>query len=374
VRAIDNYELRDSTACELTLPVSNTPPQIMIWNLASLPDTTFPAFRATWHGSDPEGDSTVARYIAWLDGSRDQAKVMVPPDTVISLGFSDFAGGYNTTRTLNVVAVDAGCDTSEIASYTWYVKEPRGTILLVDDLGDEKTAYEAQSDAFYRSGLNSCGEEYSVLDLDEFGGLMAAHNLPELLPEFGVVVWYNEPWDSATLRISLVEGEIRAYVEGGGSFLLASLAALGSGGALKDSLWPDILGVDSLFLRGPSTNFDCINWSIRSNPELGLDTLKVVSIWRGVECVLPLPSASRLYHIPPGTVNPRQAENYYLGVMNSWQAGKIALLTFPLSRSYNNGGSLFGPGATSRGRRFRPRTWQPRRRRECRGRPDCSRS
>ena len=46
VRAIDNYELRDATACKLTLPVTNSPPEVMIWDVASLPDTTFPAFTA----------------------------------------------------------------------------------------------------------------------------------------------------------------------------------------------------------------------------------------------------------------------------------------------------------------------------------------
>lgn len=334
VRAIDNYELRDSTACKLTLPVKNSPPAVMMWNSASLPDTTLAAFTATWHGSDPEGDNTISKYIAWLDGSRESAKVMTPPDTSVSLGLEDFAGRFNRARTLNLLAVDSGCDTSQVVTHTWYVKEPRGRVLLVDDLGSEGAAFSAQSDAFYRSGLKTCGD-FSVLDLDKYKGILSAHNFPVLFRQFDVVVWYNDPRRDPSARLPLAESALRTYVEGGGGLLLVSMAALGSGGALRDSLWPEVFGIDSLFVRlkPPTTNFDCMNWAIRSNTAVGLDTLKVVSLWPGAECMRPYPNATPLYFIPPGTVGSIQTENYYLGIMNSWQAGKAAILTFPLSRS-----------------------------------------
>lgn len=350
VRAIDNLEMPDPTPSELTLPVTNSPPSLEIWNSASLPDTTLAAFQVKWHGTDPEGDSTIAEYMAWLDGNRENAKIVTPPDTMVSLGRDDFSGRFNSTRTLNIIAIDSGCDTSEVVTHSWYVKEPTGDILLVDDLGQEGAALEAQSDQFYRSGLKTCGE-FSVLDLDKYRGIISAHNFPALFAQYDVVIWYNEPRRDASTRLPLVENDLKSYVEGGGGLLLASMAALGSGGALRDSLWPDIFGVDSLFVKGkpPTHNFDCTNWAIKGNADAGLDTLKAVGLWPGVECLHPYDyvTVTPLYYIPPGTTagttTPKNTEDYYLGLLNTWQTGKAAYISFPLSRGdgYGNARSEY---------------------------------
>ena len=337
VRAIDNLETPDPTQCKLTLPVTNSPPSLEIWNRTSLPETTLAAFQVKWHGTDPEGDSTISEYIAWLDDNRENAKIVIPPDTMVSLGINDFSGRFETTRTLNVIAIDSGCDTSDVVTHSWYVKQPRGDVLLVDDLGQEGSAVEAQSDQFYRSGLKNCSE-FSVLDLDKYRGIITAHNFPELFGQYDVVIWYNEPRELASTRLPLAETDLMTYVEGGGNLLLVSMSALGSGGALRDSLWPDVFGIDSLFVRGtypPTTNFDCVRWAIKGSTSAGLDTLKVPLIWKGAECMFPYdyPTVTKLYFIPPGTVSSKQTENYYLGLLNTWQAGKAAFLSFPLSRS-----------------------------------------
>jgi len=336
IRAIDNEDQRDPSPCRLTLPVGNSPPQVMLWDQDALPDTTFPAFHAAWHGSDPEGDNSIASYLVWLDGSRDDARVLTPPDTSVSLRLDDFAGRLNRPRTLNLVAVDYGCDSSEVLRHTWYVKEPAGGVLLVDDIGSAAGVAERPSDAFYRTGLDSCGRAYSVLDLRRFGGPVAAHNFPALFPQFDVVVWYNDPYTAASTYLTAAEADLRGYIEDGGRLLVSSLSAIGSGGALRDSLWPEVFGVDSLFVRstpsGPSSNFDCKNWAIRSYPGAGLDSLKVSGIWVGAECALPGPTATPLYYIPAGTA-PQQTEDYCVGILNSWQGGRTVLLTFPLSRS-----------------------------------------
>jgi hypothetical protein len=344
IRAIDNDEASDPSPCSLTLPVNNSRPGVVIWNVAELPDTTFPAFRARLHGTDPEGDNTIAKYIAWLDGDRQNAKILTPPDTTVSLGLGDFGGRYEVARTLNVIAVDSGCDTSAVAAYTWFVKQPTGRILVVDDLGKDAGAAEGLTDRFYRAGLDSCGEAYSVLDIEKFGGMLSAFNFTNLFSIFDLVVWYNEPNKTASpappavAHISAAGKDLEAYVESGGRLLVSSLGALGSGGALTDSLWPEIFGVDSILVRNSSTNFDCKNWIIQSNLAPGPDSVRVAGSWPGVECMLPAPGATPLYYIRPGTAGAYQTENYYLGVLNSWRTGKAALLTFPLSRSnqYDN--------------------------------------
>jgi hypothetical protein len=350
VRAIDNDGAVDPTPCTLVLPVTNRRPAVAILNREQLPDTTLPALLTRLHGSDPDGDNTIARYIAWLDGDREHAKVLTPPDTTVSLGLDDFGGRYGVARTLTVIAVDSGCDTSDAVSYTWFVKQPTGRVLLVDDLGQKQGgAGQAVTDAFYRAGLDSCGEAYSVLDIEKFGGMLSAFNFSKLFPAFDLVIWYNEPTKlsyPASPQVSYLgaaANDLKSYVEGGGSILVASLAALGSGGSLPDSEWQEVFGIDSVVVRpSGSTNFDCQWWTIQSSISPEPDSLGVVGIFPGPECLLPSATATPLYVLPESTLvqltppewNPRP---YYLGVLNSWQSGKAALITFPLSRSNNYG-------------------------------------
>jgi hypothetical protein len=339
IRAIDNDEARDSSACKVTLPVTNVPPVVEIADLASLPDTTLPSFSITWRASDPNGNSTLAKYRAWLDGvdgGMDAVKDVTPPDTAVSFGPEDFAGRFERFRTFNLIAIDSGSDTSEVATYTWWVKEPKGRILLVDDLrrDDQGETAEMITDGFYRTGLDSCGESYSVLDIERFGGNVSAHNLPGLFSAFDLVIWYNDPNKWASARLTAAEGDLMDYLEDGGRLMLSSLAALGSGRALQDSLWPEVLGVDSILVRNGSTNLDCRNWALWGNRDLGLDSLKVVSIWSGLECMLPdTTAATGLYHIKPRTAGSFQTDTYYLAILNSWHTGRTALVTFPISRS-----------------------------------------
>jgi hypothetical protein len=346
VRAVDNAGATDPTPSRLRLPVINRPPEVQLWGVdigqnTPPPDTTFPAFLAKWHGSDPEGDSTVAKYVVWLDapgGGRESTRELAARDTVVSLGLEDFNARYDRFRTLSVVAVDAACDSSAPATFTWFVKQPVGRILLVDDKSSGTS--DGFPDKFYRSGLDSCGLQYSVLDLARYmnkshpgKGTIASNNFPELFPMFDLVIWYNSPEQPApSARLTAVEEDLKAHIEDGGSLLLASLTAIGSSGALRDSIWPEAFGVDSIVTRDGSTNLGCQFWDIRGESSQGLDSLKVNGIFQGVDCFLPAATATPLYFIPPGTPFINNPQNYYVGIMNSWHTGKAALLTFPLER------------------------------------------
>jgi hypothetical protein len=345
VRAIDDDEARDSTACKVTLPVTNVPPVVALDPDFALPDTTVGTVLIKWQGSDANGNNTLARYRVWLDrpdGGMDAVKDIVPPDTVATFGPADFADRFDRTRTFSLIAIDSGCDTSEVATYTWFVKEPKGDILLVDDLSEDEygPAAERTADGFYRTALDSCFKSlYSVFDIDRFGGELSAHNLPGLFGAFRLVIWYNDPNKLASAQLTSAEDDLMAYLEGGGRLMLSSLAAVGSGKALGDSLWPEVFGVDSIYERKGSTNLSCRNWPLWGNPDLGLDSLKIVGIWGGPDGMLPSPAATPLYHIRPGTVDALQTENYYLAILNSWRTGRTALLTFPLGMSHYYGNS-----------------------------------
>ena len=336
VRAIDDQDQADPDPARATFPVTNSPPTIKIWDRAQLPDTTLPAIMIKWHGDDPDGRETIDTYKVWLDGSEGNAILFAAEDTVASIGVDSFEGKYGQ-RTISVVAIDSGCDTSNVVSHTWQVLEPTGEVLLVDDLSRDDYTFPETSDRFYREALDGCGLTYSILDLGEFGGIGYAYNMEELFNLFDLVIWYNDPLRTSTSGLATADGAFHSYVEQGGRMIVISMSAVGTGGALLDSTAFEAFGIDTLYTRNDETNFDCKRWELKGNTDIGLDSLRVTGFYLGVECIRPDQEATPLYYIPPGTVNASQTENYYLGVMNSWNGGKAALITFPVSR-----GDYFG--------------------------------
>jgi hypothetical protein len=309
---------------------------VRIYDRGALPDTTFPALRIRWVGEDPEGDETIVSYRLWLDGNEQNAKLFSPFDTTASLGPEDFDGRYGT-RTLSMVAIDSGCDTSATVTYTWYVKEAAGDVLIVDDITSEH-AGNSRSDEFYAEAMSSCVALYSELALERYGGSVSyPHNFPELAKMFETIIWYSDPLRPGTESLALMDDVYSSYVMEGGKFIVISLGAIGTGGALTDTVAFEVFGIDGLYLRNGSTDFDCKRWVINPNAGIGLDTLKVTGLYQGVECMKPADEATPLYHIPPGVAS-ADTVDYYLGTLNSYGTGKAALLTFPMSRSdyYDN--------------------------------------
>jgi hypothetical protein len=261
VRAVDDDGAVDETPATLGVPVTNNPPVVRIYDRGALPDTTFPAFRFRWVSEDPDGDETILKYKVWLDGSEQNARFFSPFDTTASLVPEDFEGRYGT-RTLNLVAIDSGCDTSATVTYTWYVKETTGDVLIVDDITSEYAGND-RTDEFYMEAMNSCVALYSELALERYGGSVSyPHNFPELVKMFDTVIWYNDPLRPGTESLELMDDIYPSFVEAGGSFLVVSLGAIGTGGALTDTVAFEVFGIDTLYMRGGTTDFDCKRWEI----------------------------------------------------------------------------------------------------------------
>ncbi len=332
VRAVDDEGAVDGEPAQATFPVTNSPPTVKIWDKAQLPDTTLPAILIKWHGDDPEGRETIETYKVWLDGSEESAMLLAAEDTVASIGPAEFEGRYGE-RTINVVAIDSGCDTSSAVSHTWQVVAPTGDVLLVDDLSRDDYTFPEVTDRFYRGVLDDCLPSYSILDVGEFGGIGYAYNMGELFRLFDLVVWYNDPLRTATSGLAAADEAFQSYVAEGGRVILVSMAAVGTNGALLDSTAFEVFGIDTLYTRAGETNFDCKRWEIKSNNDLGLDSLMVSGFYLGVECMRPAAQATPIYYIPPGVASSSQTQDYYLGIVNPWQGGKAALITFPMSRS-----------------------------------------
>lgn len=345
VRAVDDQGAKDPTPASVTLPLFNSPPSVEILERAFLPDTTYPAIRLKWRGSDPQGDTTIATYLLRLDGSN-RLITFSPRDSTGSIALEDFENRYGE-RTVYLYAIDTGCDTSQPATYTWHVKQPRGQVLLIDNLPKAYGGYRI-SDAFYRAALDSLFSDYSILDIEGFGGAPYTYAYEKLFEMFDIVVWYNDPWYDPSLGrdtpyLSEAAPAIIEYVSNGGKIFLASLCAIGTRGAFDNSVAMDFFGIDQVYLNKNVTDFNCKRWVINGNADLGLEDMKADGLYMGCECFKPSDSSIPLFWIEPGTIE-NQEVDYYIGIGSPYQRGKIALLTFPFSRcnSYGNLKKVFG--------------------------------
>ena len=337
VRAVDNRQAVDPTPSSLAVPVFNTPPVVALQDAAALPDTTYPAILVKWTAEDAQGRETIDSFKLWLDGNEENAKVVDGADSSASFNLSDFQGRYGE-RTVYMFGVDTGCDSSNLVTYTWQVKEPTGSVLIVDDLWSSAGAVDFTTNLMYMSLMNACVGEFSKLDLEGFHGVTYAHNYDDLFEMFDLVIWYDEPVRSISSTLQHARDAVPAYTSGGGKFMLVSLTALGPQGAFSDPAMFAVFGIDSLYWRpqtadAPNYNFDCKKtWNITGNVDAGLDSLKVTANTLGVKCMAKADSSTSLYHIPPGTADVIQKTDYYLAVLNDHGLGKVAVFTIPLAK------------------------------------------
>jgi hypothetical protein len=338
VRAMDDDRAVDRTQCKLKVPVTNTPPVVELRDANDLPDTTYPAIMVKWDASDAEGRETIDLFKVWLDGNEENARLVSGDDSTAAFGLEDFESRYGE-RTLYLLAMDTGCDSSSIVTHTWYVQEPLGDALLVDDLWSSAGAVERATDAAYRGLMDSYFGTYTRLDLEAYGGVTYVHNYEALFKMFDFVLWYDDPVRSVSETLEFARDGMREYVQEGGRFMLVSLTALGPNGAFFDSTYLNVLGADSLFSRHPTEgvtvyDFDSKkSWRILGNEAAGLDSLKLQLSLKGTKCMDKAETATAIYHIPPGTADSIQDEDYYLAIMNEWGFGKAAVFTFAFSRS-----------------------------------------
>jgi photosystem II stability/assembly factor-like uncharacterized protein len=233
------------------IPVLNQPPSLVFAQnpndpgaVMQQPETTFTAASFAWVGSDPDGDQTIASYELALNDPSDSTRrisvpgnvrlvsLVVPRDRSDGLGgvqevTADVWGGtFATTRrllgtishlkldTLNkfyVRARDIAGDVSPSivmptdSTHHWFVKNPRGRMLIVDDYisPDRDSAL-----AFYRRILPQVG--YPSPEVLNIGAGLTAQqktdsHVGRLVPPFidpaflytlhlfDVVLWYTDP-------------------------------------------------------------------------------------------------------------------------------------------------------------------------------------
>jgi hypothetical protein len=334
VKAVDNSNNEDPTPATQDFPVSNAMPSVA-FETASLPDTTLPAVSFYWHGTDPDGNQSIAYYVLWLDGQENSPLVVTGSDTTLG---PDYIASYGD-RTLYLRVVDEAQGSSPVISHTWHVIQPVGDVLLVDDV-PPSVAGAATTDAFYRGVIDSLipTHQYTIFDVASQGNFRSPREVSLILPLFNKVVWYGDTRSTPSAGLSMGQPGIAEYLDNGGNLYVEGVAVLGDNGSLSAEFAAQYLGVDSLRTiyvsptQPKSTNFGLLNgWVLRSNLALGLDSLIVQGIQAGCEIAHPSPLAETLYYLPPGMIS-GQTENYYLGTLVRGHGYGAVCITFPIRR------------------------------------------
>ena len=198
VKAVDDEGLEDPTPARQNFPIRNSPPELK-WTLASLiPDTTFTVATFIWKVSDLDGDSTIDHFDYTLDD--DTLNWRRIPGYLRSITLNADSGLSEGPHSFTIRAVDIAGAQSEVlrmpenAGDFWFVKEPRGRYLLIDDFENE-SATVGYPDAFYKGMMGRVvvpqGENYSYWNIEE---QFPASNeqFIQTLNLFDYVIWYTD--------------------------------------------------------------------------------------------------------------------------------------------------------------------------------------
>ncbi len=251
--------LIDPKPASIKIPIKNSAPVVSWDPLTVLPDTSFPVMTFAWIASDLDGDQTITNINIALNDTTNPANMVSLDGQVrnISIVAKDYSsniasadiliGGVETNiasqklpglnlngnNRLFVQAVDISGAKSKFvmmpdSSKSWYVKKPKGDLLIVDDY---KTIDNAS--AFYAAEFDSMGlsNKYDVYDFHN--QIPPFENVTFLLTLklYKYVFWYtdNDP------ALDLLSGTVQKFKDAGGKIAISmqfpqtiDLAVLGS--------------------------------------------------------------------------------------------------------------------------------------------------
>ncbi len=238
--------LIDPKPASLQFPIKNSAPTVKWDQLTVLPDTSFPAMSFGWIASDIDGDGTIQKINIALNDTSNPADIISLDGSVrnISIRTTDFSssnpltdiliGGLesnvapqklrglklNGNNKLYIQAEDiSGAKSPYIvipdSSRHWYVKKPRGTVLIVDDYVTSDNAASFYSSMFGDSlGLKG---KYDIYDFHSETPPYLNVTFLLTLKLYKYVFWYTDNNPS----LDLLSAATQNYTGSGGKIALS---------------------------------------------------------------------------------------------------------------------------------------------------------
>ena len=232
--------LVDPTPATLDFPLKNTAPTIEWNSLSIMPAISFPVMSFGWNVDDLDGLSTILKINIALNDTTDPNNIIALDGSVrtITLRTKEFNSSnpkmeiliegietnifseklpglkFDDYNKFYVQAVDISGATSQFISLpdtgkTWFVKKPKGEILIMDDYSTSDGAA-----AFYDAMMDSLGltGKYDVYDYLNQKPPYTNVTFLQTLKLFKYVLWYSDNNPSLDLAASSVQ----TFVDAGG--------------------------------------------------------------------------------------------------------------------------------------------------------------
>ena len=235
--------LIDPTPASTLFPIKNTSP-VVSWNeLSFLPDTSFPVITIAWNAFDLDGDKSITniqialndtnnfislpgsvRLITLrginLDSTNPEFEILINASSQNI--YSERLTGLilNGNNKILIRASDLSGATSEMiqlpdTNSTWYVKKPKGEVLIFDDFRSSTsdliaTAFYNQIFATMNGG--ALAGKFDVFDLANNSIAFESVTILETLKLFKYVFWYS----ASNPRLGLLNIVTEKYNQAGG--------------------------------------------------------------------------------------------------------------------------------------------------------------
>lgn len=226
VKAVDNRGAEDPTPAVQLFPIKNSPPQISWTRISRLPDTTFTVANFNWSASDPDGDSTLAFFEYALDDTTQWRTINGRARSIVLNADSGLTQGPHA---FFIRAVDIAGARSEVIRMPedpatfWYVKQPRGRYLLIDDYLVE-TNTSGFPDAYYKQMLNNVlsgiGEDFTYWNIEKLFPESQVQFV-ETLKLFDRVIWYTDIITETDPHFIIAQIAIPEFRSRGGKLIYA---------------------------------------------------------------------------------------------------------------------------------------------------------
>lgn len=244
----------DPTPAKFKFPIKNTPPEISFQKNSEVPETTFTVASFAWSVSDLDGNETIDKIYIALNDTSSFVEIpgyinfitinSKPPYNSDIVNAKIYFGTsvnqpyqvelpnlkLNSLNRFFIKAKDIAGAFSKTISMPdtlkkWYVKKPKGEILIIDDYTITDNAEE-----FYKTMFDSIGiwSKCDYLDI-KFGKTSTTPGIflpkfinptfTETLRLFKVIFWFtdNDP------SLEVAQLSVRNYTEKGGKILLSMI-------------------------------------------------------------------------------------------------------------------------------------------------------
>lgn len=232
VAAVDDQGLRDPSPASLKYPIHNSPPVVGFVFQSDVPDTTYTVATFQWNGSDVDGNETIVNYSYVLDDTTNPSKwksltadynrvTLYKSDGltegrhIFYLRARDVAGAFSKTIRMPV-------DTTK----TWYVKEPKGDFLIIDDYGiaDATASFYSQMLDTLMGGRLKAKDIWDIKDgytstkRGNFVPALITPTFTESIKLFKYILWYCD----SNPQMDIAQSSLPSFKAAGGKVLFVT--------------------------------------------------------------------------------------------------------------------------------------------------------